>query len=255
MSLMLDERPVQVGGDAAGSPAVPEVIVRVRGERGRRRPTLTGIVALALVGVLVVGALAVARGWVGLGNLFASRTIDRSAPVLVQKVRNLSDYRAASGTFSTTVDLEHKVGILPTFIAGGRVVYSGVGQVDATVDLGQLTTASTSRNADGGLVLRLPHARLGTVVLDAARSHLMNRDRGVLDRIGGVFVDAPTSERAVEQVSRRRIATAAQRGNLRARAEHNTASMIRKLARTLGVGPVEVRFGSDPASSATVKQA
>ena len=209
---MLDERPVRQLPSEATTPTPHELVVRVEQER-RRRPS--GIVALLLAGLialLTVGGLAAAKGWFGLGDLLAPRTTDRSAPVLVEKLRNLSAFHGASGTFATTVDLEHTIGVIPRFVAGDRAVYSGVGTVDATVDLRGVATPAT-RSADGALVVRLPHARLGAVALDATKSHVMNRDRGFLDRIGGLFVDSPTSDRALEQASRRRIAAAAARGH------------------------------------------
>jgi hypothetical protein len=236
---MLEERPTQPG------PAAPqsgqEVLVRVDAGRGRRRFGIAGpLVGLLLAGVMLVGGFALARGWFGIGDLFAPRTIDRSAPVLVEKIRNQTEFHGASGTFAATVDVEHKFGIVPTFLAGNRAVYSGVGSVDATVDLGELRATTAE---DGTLVLGLPHARIGDVRLDARRSHVMNRDRGALDRLGGIFVDSPTSERELQEISERRIAKAAKGSTLRTRAERNTANMIEDLAEQLGAGPVQVRFG------------
>ncbi len=239
MSLMLEERPPQ-----SGQPATPpgqEILVRVDAGRSRRRFAFVGpMLGLALAAVLLVGGFAVARGWFGLGDLFASRTIDRSAPVLVERIRNQSEYHGATGTFAAMVDVEHKVGIVPTFVAGNHAIYSGVGSVDATVDLGRLQ-ATTGKS--GTLVLRLPHARVSDVHLDAGQSHVMNRDRGALDRLGGIFVDSPTSERELQLISERRIAKAARGSDLRARAERNTATMIEDLADQLGAGRVDVRFG------------
>jgi hypothetical protein len=242
VSLLLEERPAPSGVD--GSPATHEVVVRVDQARPRRRFGFAGpVLGLVLAAVLVVGGFALARGWFGLGGLLAPRTIDRSAPVMVERLRNLDEFHGATGTFSATVDVEHKLGIVPTFLAGSRAVYSGVGAVDATVDLGALAR-TPSRNATGALVIRLPHARIGAVRLDARRSHVMNRDRGMLDRLGGIFVDSPTSEREVQRISQGRIARAAAGSNLRARAERNTARMIEGLATSLGAGRVDVRFGA-----------
>ena len=36
--------------------------------------------------------------------------------------------------------------------------------------------------------------RLSDPSIDVEVSHVMNRDRGLLDRVGGVFSDSPTSE-------------------------------------------------------------
>jgi hypothetical protein len=239
---MLDERPAPA--HEAEPTAAREIVVRVDQARPRRRFGVAGpVLGLVLAAVLVVGGFALARGWFGLGDLLAPRTIDRSAPVIVERLRDQDVFHGASGTFSATVDVEHKVGIVPSFIAGNHTVYSGIGTVDATVDLGALAP-TPQRDASGALVIRLPHARIGDVRLDARRSHVMNRDRGMLDRLGGLFVDSPTSEREVQRISQRRIARAAAGSDLRARAERNTAHMIEDLATSLGTGPVEVRFGA-----------
>jgi hypothetical protein len=230
---MTEERP---------APARPaEVVVRVDGGR-RRRPSILGLVALAGVVVLLVAGLSVAGGWLGLRDLFSSRTTDRSAPVIVHRLRDLSSYRGASGTFSVVVDVEKDVSILPQFLAGSRVIYSGYGTVDATVDLARVDAASTTRTADGTLVVTLPHARLGRAVLDPAHSHVMSRDRGLLDRLGGVFVDSPTGERALERAAMVKMDAAARATSLRTRAERNTAAMVQRLAATIGADRVDVRF-------------
>lgn len=239
---MLDERPAP--SRAEEPTAAREIVVRVDQARPRRRFGFGGpVLALVLATVLVVGGFALARGWLGLGDRFAARTIDRSAPVIVERLRDRDVFHGASGRFSATVDVEHKLGIVPGFIAGSHTVYSGIGTVDATVDLGALAR-TPRRDASGALVIRLPHARIGEVHLDARRSHTMNRDRGVLDRLGGLFVDSPTSEREVQRTSERRIARAAAGSDLRARAERNTARMIEDLATSLGTGAVDVRFGT-----------
>ena len=244
MSLMLEERPAPPAPTEV-APRHQEVVVRV--DQGRPRRLRTGIVgwllALGLAALLIVGTVAAFRGWSVFGNAFAPRTIDRSAPVLVQRLRDASQFTGATGTYSATVDVEHTSGIVPRFIAGSRSVYNGVGTVDATVDLGALAK-HIERDAQGTLVIRLPHATFGDVHLDAGRSHVMSRDRGLIDRIEGVFVDSPTSEREVQRLSERRIAKAAAASGLRARAERNTARMVEGLASSLGAGPVRVEFGT-----------
>jgi hypothetical protein len=244
MSLMHDVRQAPPAPTET-APRPQEVVVRV--DQGRPRRLRTGVLgwllAIGLAALLVVGTVAAVRGWSVFGSVFAPRTIDRSAPVLVQRLRDASQYTGATGTYSATVDVEHRTGIVPSFIAGNRSVYNGVGTVDATVDLGALAK-HVARDPRGTLVIRLPHARFGDVHLDAGRSHVMSRDRGVIDRVEGLFVDSPTSEREVQQLSERRIAKAAAASGLRARAERNTARMVEGLASSLGAGPVRVEFGT-----------
>jgi hypothetical protein len=244
VSLMLDERPAGARTAPDPAPTAQHVVLRVDQARPRRGLRLGTIVALAVIGLVAFVGVATWRGWMGLGGLFGSRTIDRSAPVLVEKLRDRAEYRGASGTFSATVDLEHRpVSIVPTFLAGDRVIYNGVGDVDATVSLKHLTRSAVRVQGDT-LVVRLPHARLNPARLDPVHSHVMNRDRGLADRLGGIFVDEPTSERTVEAVAQSRIERAAAKSDLVAKAEKNTATMITGLARALGVDRVRVRFGA-----------
>ena len=149
MPIQTEERP---------APARPqEVVVRVDAPK-RRRFSITGALALAGVVLLLVLTIGLARGWLDLGNIFSTTTVDRSAPVILHKLRDVSTYDAASGTFSVTVDREKDVSFLPSFIAGERVIYSAYGTVDASVDLGKLDATSVQHQSDGTLVVTLPHA-------------------------------------------------------------------------------------------------
>ena len=87
MSLMLEERP-------APPPPNARYPGSCRAGRPRRRsarapPSILGwLAALVLAAILVLGAVVAVRGWSFFGDVFAPRTIDRSAPVLVQRLRN-----------------------------------------------------------------------------------------------------------------------------------------------------------------------
>jgi hypothetical protein len=241
MPTMTEERPAPVA-----TPQPTEVVVRVDGGR-RRRPSLLGLLALAGVALMLVIGFGVASGWLNLGKIFSTSTTDRSAPETHHQLRDLSSYNASSATFSVTVDVEKDLSILPQYIAGSRVIYSGYGTVDAAVDLGALDADNVTRTSDGALVVTLPRATLERAALDPGRSHVMNRDRGLLDRIGGVFVDNPTSERALEQAAITKMNDAAKKTDLLQRAERNTETMIERLAAAAGVTDVDVRFRSLPA--------
>jgi hypothetical protein len=235
MPIQTEERP---------APARPqEVVVRVDAPK-RRRFSITGALALAGVVLLLVLTIGLARGWLDFGNIFSTSTIDRSAPVILHKLRDVSTYDAASGTFSVTVDQEKDVKFMPQIIAGERVIYSGDGTVDASVDLGKLDATNVQRDAGGTLVVTLPHARLQTAQLDPERSHVMNRDRGLINRVVGAFEDNPTSERALERAAVKKIDRAAAKTQLVERAERNTEALIQRIARAAGVDDeIDVRFG------------
>jgi hypothetical protein len=234
MPTLTEERP---------APARPqEVVVRVDAPK-RRRFSITGALALAGVVLLLVLTIGLARGWLDLGSIFSTSTIDRSAPVILHELHDVSTYDAASGTFSVTVDQEKDVSFFPQVLAGERVIYSGYGTVDASVDLGKLDQRAVTQTA-GGIVIQLPHARLGGAHLDPNRSHVMNRDRGLFNRVAGAFVDNPTSERALERAAVKKIDKAAAKTKLVERAERNTEAMIQRIAKAAGVTDrIDVRFG------------
>ncbi len=235
MSMLTEERPSAVATKSN------EVVVRVDGGR-RRRPSLLSLLALAGIGLLVFMGLGFANGWLGLNNLFTTRTTDRSAPVILHKLNNLSSYQAASATLSVVVDEEKDVSILPPFLAGSHVIYTGYGSVGASVNLAALDAAHVTHRPDGSLLVTLPHARIAHAQLDLKHSHVMNRDRGLWDRLVGVFEDNPTSEHALEQAAMTKMDAAAKKTNLVARAERNTTVMIQRLGAAAGVQHIDVRF-------------
>jgi hypothetical protein len=205
----------------------------------RRRSFPTLVVGL-VTGALIVGAVVVGMQ---LGNPFHTSTIDHSAPPVVVQLRDLAEYHAAQGQFEVTVDQEQDVKWVPSAIAGERVQYIAVGTVDAVVDFEHLNDGSVKVSDDGKEVtVTLPAASLSQPVLDPELSHVMNRDRGIVNRISGVFSDNPTSEQGLEQVASEKIATAAAATDLRDRAEANTRAMLESLFRSLGYTQIDVRF-------------
>ncbi|MCS0635400.1 DUF4230 domain-containing protein [Streptomyces sp. LP05-1] len=179
----------------------------------------------------------------GLG-LFGEETRDRSGPVLLESLRDMSRYDAASGSFQVVVDLEKDVRFLPDAVRGTRTLYVGAGTVDAYVDLGRLGAGDVTVNEDRtAAALRLPHAALGKPALDPDRSYAVAKQRGLLDRLGDLFSDNPNTEQAVQRLAVRHIADAAGESRLTARAEQNTTRMLQGLLRSLGFQKVTVSYG------------
>jgi hypothetical protein len=67
-------------------------------------------------------------------NPFADRTTDRSQPVLLQSMRDLSRYVAADGTFQVIVDLQQDKDNIPDFLINRRILFVGSGTVEEYVD-------------------------------------------------------------------------------------------------------------------------
>jgi hypothetical protein len=88
----------------------------------------------------------------------------------------------------------------------------------------------------------LPHATLSQARVDPARSYVYDRERGLIDRVGSMFSDSPTSERELYLLAEKKLAAAAAEGGVTDRAEENTSRMLETLLRSLGFTEVSIRF-------------
>jgi hypothetical protein len=201
------------------------------------------VVAL-LVGViaLVAGVLAVVT-WLPNLNPFQSKDVDRSGPVLLQSVKDLSQYHAAVGEFQVVIDLEKDVKLLPSFLAGSRALFVAAGTVDAYVDFSGLKDDALKVSPDGKSVeVRLPGAQLAKPNLDQQRSYLFAQQRGIWDRFKSLFEVPDQSQ--FYQLGEQKIAEAATHAGLTDRAEKNTRAMLVGMLQPLGF---QVTFAGDHA--------
>ncbi len=222
-------------------------------ERKRsRRDTVAGLSLAAVLAIgLVVLALVAGGAWLsglvpGLDGPFEKRSVDRSPPALLRSLSELREYRAATAHFETIVDLERDTANVPAFLKGERTLFVAVGSVDAGVDFSRLDAGALDVSPDRRAVtVALPRARPLEPRVDPARSRVFERERGLIDRLGSVFEDNPTSERELYLLSERKLAAAAREpaSGLVPSAERNTRVMLEGLLGGLGFQRVEVRFG------------
>ena len=202
---------------------------------------------------VVAYAVLAAIGW----NLLPFQTTekDHSPPPILTELRQLSGSAAARAQFEVVVDQED-VRFLPQAIAGERVQFVAVGTVDAVIDLTRLPTDAVRYDVEtDSAVVYLPRPTIAEPVLDVAQSHVMNRDRGLLNRLGGIFNDNPTSELALYEAAEDKMAATAAQTELVTKAEEQAESLLEPLVRQLGVTTVEVRFydGDAPPDCERVK--
>jgi hypothetical protein len=211
-------------------------------EHVRRRlsgPVL--LIAAAVALILLLPALIPAL------NPFKEETVDRSGPVLLKSLENLSEYRAASANLQVVVDVEKDTNLVPSFIKGERTLFVAAGNVDAAVDFGGLGKSPDAVRVSGDrkeVAITLPPARLTEARLDPERSRVYDRDRGALDRIGEAFSDdggADQQELYVLAEQKLTEAAASDPALLRT-AERNTRSMLEGMMRGLGFEKVTIRF-------------
>lgn len=195
-----------------------------------------------IVALFVVGAVDL---FDFLPNPFKSETIDRSQPALLERLSDLSEYRAASAELQVLIDVEDDIRFLPGFVAGQRVTFLAGGSVDAAIDFGDL--GGDAVEVDGDTVtITLPAAAIVDVDVEPDRSYVINRERGILDRIGGIFSDNPTGEQELYQLAEDKLRAAAGESALLERAETNTSRMLTALLRSLGFEKVDVDFEDPP---------
>jgi Protein of unknown function (DUF4230) len=218
-----------------------------------RQGTRRSFAGVALISGAVAGALLVAAV-VGINlwkHPFETKIVDRTPPVTLEQLRDLAEYKAASGNFEVLIDTEEDVKYLPAAIAGERTFFIGVGSVDAVIDFDRLTPDRIQVAQDRtSAVVVLPKARLLPAVVDPEQSHVAARKRGLVNRVAGMFNDSPTSEQPLYLAAQAKMQAAAEETELRERAERNTADMLGSLIRSLGYRDVTVRFEDVPASVA-----
>jgi hypothetical protein len=215
--------------------------------RRRSRVRLVAAVLLVLVLFVAVAGLSGLRLWPSFPNPFGTRQVDRSQPVLLKAIEDLAVYKAASGNFQVVVDLEESSRGIPLVIKGQRTLFVAGGSVDAEVDFSGLKDGAIKVSPDGQRVeITLPRARLTQARVDPDQSRVFSRERGLLDRLGSVLSDNPTSERELYQLAQAKMQAAAAQSDLQGRAERNTRAMLEGMLRSLGYREVTVTFRDPP---------
>ena len=215
------------------------------------RPSRLGAVARVLIFTGVVFALIVAMCYglravnvlPGFDNPFAEKTTDRSQPVLLKSMRDLSRYVAADGTFQVIVDLQEHRENVPDFLVNRRTLFVGTGTVEEYVDFGSLAEdAITINQSDNSVRIRLPAPQQSPAALDMQRSYVVAEERGLFDRIADAFGSEPDKRQRVYLLAQQRITEDATASGLDRRARENTQKMLESLLGRLGYPSVTVTF-------------
>jgi hypothetical protein len=202
---------------------------------------------LVVGGILVVGLLFIA-GMVSFKlNPFKTEDKDHSPPPILTELREMSELHAGRAEFEVVIDDEKDVRYIPAVLAGERVQFVAVGTVDAVVDLSTLQADAIDYDPKtNSVIVTLPSPKIGDPVIDHEVSHVMNRDRGLFNRIGGLFSDNPTSEAALYEAASDKMADAAAQSGLVELAEKHVEELLETTITRLGVDEVDVRFDAPP---------
>ncbi|MCM3884599.1 DUF4230 domain-containing protein [Frankia sp. R82] len=204
------------------------------------------LIAVALLAVLVVGLIAVVAGWRPSLNPFKERTIDRSSPAVLRSLEDLSQYHAAGAHFEVVVDLEDDTRWIPSALKGERTLFVGVGTVDSMVDFSHLGDGDVVVSPDRrSVTITLPNPTLSQPQLDLNHSYVVARQRGVLDRVGGLL-GGISSDKGLYQTASTKMTDAAKTdGQVTELGKKNTTAMLRGLLGALGFTDVKVNYTAD----------
>ena len=204
-------------------------------------------VKLGIAAVLVILLAPFASGLGGilgaLPNPFASERHERVQPPVLKSLQDLAEYHAASANLQAVVEVSHDASYLPSFIKGDETSFLAVGSVDGVVNFSQLSSTAIQETPDGkGVTVTLPAPTYAAPHLDLENSQVLSRDRGIVDRVAGVFVDDPTEDQGLYQLGDQALADAATQTELLDRAKANTTQMLTGMLQGLGYKTVTVVF-------------
>ena len=217
----------------------PQIVyVQQKAHWGRRLLVLLGVIALLVAASF--GLMAV-NLFPKLHNPFATQTTDRSGPVLLLSVKDLSRYVASEGTFQVLVDVQENKALIPDFIFNDHTLFVGVGTVDAFVDFDSINEGAIIQDGTS-VTINLPAPQLDKPSLNVDKSYVFAEDKGLTNRIGDFFNNNPNDKQQLYQLTEQKIAAAAEDSELRDRAEKNTRAMLEGLFKGLGFERVTVNF-------------
>jgi predicted ester cyclase len=235
---------IQPGGTEELQETQEPTVVYMQEPAGRRwgRRLLILVGTIGVIIALVFGLKAVDL-WPNIKNPFATQKTDRSGPVLLESIQDLSRYVAAEGNFQVLVDLQENKSFIPDIIFNQRTLFVGVGSVDAYVDFSSLNEGAIVVSPDGKTVdMTLPAPQLEKPSLDTEKSYVFAEERGLVNRVGDLVGNDPNKQQQLYQLAEQKIADAARDSELRSRAEKNTKLMLESLLKGLGFERVNITF-------------
>lgn len=193
------------------------------------------VVVLAGVGVGLRGLSAFQGARDFLANPFRlSQSVTPTGPVVLEQIQRLQRLETCRYNGQVVVRGDTK-GLLPTWVAGDRMLFVGRGEVVAGIDLARLHPGDVTVQGDA-VTLRLPQAEILHSALDNRRSE-------VFEHKSGFFTGPdPQLETKVRIQAEDQIRDAALHSGLLDTARQNAEAALRDHLRPLGFR--EVRFSA-----------
>jgi hypothetical protein len=203
----------------------------------RRKGTALALIILGVViGIAIMGTLVFhyaaspSRLW---SSLLArkSRT-DLSQPTVVSQIQKLQRLETVVYTMDKIVSGERENPILPSFLAGDRILLLVHGEVVAGIDFGRLNGGDVTVN-DQIVHLRLPDAVIFSTRLDSDKTRVYSRQTGLL-----VPVD-PNLETQARQAAEHQIQDSALQEGILKTAAQNARLTLTSMLTGLGFKKIE----------------
>lgn len=204
------------------------------------------LLALVVAAVLLV-ALGRGMGLLNLRNPFAVKETDRSGPALMKALSDLKEFHGSSADYQQVVKIDKDRKFVPGFVAGSSTTFLATGSVDGVIDFSRLDPSAVVISGKA-VTITLPHAYLGPARLNAAQSHVLDRNRGVVDRAAAALGDGGTDDAYWKAGQTKIAAAAASDPAVLQRAEDNARATLTSLATSLGYESVTVEYAADPAA-------
>ena len=208
-----------------------------KGKKGGSGLLITFLLAVSLVVIFVSVGVGLARYGSNLpvvGWLFGEgQPQTTTSPVVLEGIQKLDRLDTVRMTQSVVVTKETGGTELRRFLTGEEVVLVAVGDVEAGVNLSDLTEEDVQ--VEGKIVtLRMPEPEISSVSLDEEQTRLYDRDQGILRlRPDETLVEEARQEAQDELVA------AARQNDIRATAERNAEYTVRTFLTTLGYEEVQ----------------
>jgi hypothetical protein len=202
-----------------------------------------GWLAGILIGVLLAMLLVAAAIWAftGFGLLEFGRMlrggqvhISLDQPTVIRQIRELQRLETVSYTVDKIASGERENPVLPSFLAGDRLLLVVHGEAIAGVDLSKLQPSDVVVDRQS-VSIHLPQAEIFTVRLDNAKTRVYSRDTGLFS------TPDPNLEGEVRQEAERQIQAAALQDGILKTADSNARQTLTTLLTGLGFGNVEIR--------------
>jgi Protein of unknown function (DUF4230) len=214
----------------------PEIPVRTR-RSGVLRILAGGVVLGILLFSVLAHIVSASHGvlWNRLSSLLTGRSngVEIATPAVVEKIRKLSRLETVIYSVDKIVEGERQTSMLPSFLAGDKLLLVAHGEVIAGIDLSQLQNSDVSVSGDT-VTMHLPAPQILSASLDNKRTNVYSRTTGVL-----VEAD-PNLETLVRRSAEQQITQAAIADGILDKARENARASVTTLLYGLGFHTVSV---------------